>query len=407
LIEVLAKIGGSSVASIAQRIQPVQSELSARICPKSGPGLLSKSKQRRRAKEIIAASGCDTEKHFKRVVLQQKVVTFRKQAELWLDWLQTRNNKSIPETSVPTIRSAIDKWLNPNLGDLPLSEVRNGALKALVKNIVGKLSPKSQRTYIGYAKQIRESLIDEEGEPIYPIAWNNDFIGLPPDVKREQRRGKVSAEEIEKLIADAEKEWVHAVYVLSDASGMRIGEILAIDIDICLPLNCSMILVKQQVKGSEVVAYLKTEAGYRIVDLCPELAEYLRKFVGDRKGLLFPSRKRTTPVGYRSFLKRILTPSMKKLGIKEPGKAAHAFRRFRSSILAKSGVEEDIRKFWLGHENNDITAQYAEQIREDDTWRQTLAAKVGLGFQIPVFVPKPIVRNVRKNRAVEVAVRAK
>jgi hypothetical protein len=95
----------------------------------------------------------------------------------------------------------------------------------------------------------------------------------------------------------------------------------------------------------------------------------------------------------------------KKLGIKEPGKAAHAFRRFRSSILAKSGVEEDIRKFWLGHENNDITAQYAEQIREDNVWRQTLTANVRLGFKIPAFVPKPIVRNVRKNRpVVEVAV---
>jgi hypothetical protein len=114
------------------------------------------------------------------------------------------------------------------------------------------------------------------------------------------------------------------------------------------------------------------------------------------------SLPRSMPVG--TSLKKILTPSMKKLGIKEPGKAAHAFRRFRSSILAKSGVEEDIRKFWLGHEYNDITAQYAEQIREDNVWRQTLAANVGLGFQIPAFVPKPIVRNVRKNRqAVEVA----
>jgi integrase len=127
--------------------------------------------------------------------------------------------------------------------------------------------------------------------------------------------------------------------------------------------------------------------------------------VGDRNGPLFPSRNSTTPVSYRNFLKRHLTPSMKKLGIKEPGKAAHAFRRFRSSIITKSGVEEDIRKFWLGHENNDMTAQYAEQIREDDTWRQTLAAKVRLGFQIPAFVPKPIVRTVRRNsHSVEVAV---
>jgi len=376
-----------------------------RICPKSGPGLLSKSEQRRRAKEIIAASGCDTEEHFRKVVLKQKVVTFSEQADWWLDWLQTRNNKPIPETSVPTIRSAIEKWLNPYVGNLPLSEVGNGALKAIVKKMVGKLSPKSQRTYIGYAKQIRKSLIDDEGEPIYPITWNNDFIDLPPVVKREQRREKLSAEEIEKLIASEEQKWVHAVFVLCAASGMRIAEILAIDIGTCLPPDCSMILVKQQVKASKVVEYLKTDAAHRIVDLCPEAAEYLREFVRDRKGLLFPSRKRTTPVSYKNFLKRYLTPSMKKLGVKELGKAAHAFRRFRSSILAKSGVEEDIRKFWLGHENNDVTAQYAEQIREDNSWRQTLAAKVGLGFQIPAFVPKPIVRNVRKNRqASEVAV---
>ena len=44
-----------------------------RICPKSGPGVLSKSEQKRRAKEIIAASGCDTEEHFRKVVLQQKI----------------------------------------------------------------------------------------------------------------------------------------------------------------------------------------------------------------------------------------------------------------------------------------------------------------------------------------------
>jgi hypothetical protein len=53
------------------------------------------------------------------VVLTQRVVTFSEQAEWWLDWLQTRNNRPIPDTSVPTIRSAIDKWLNPYVGNLP------------------------------------------------------------------------------------------------------------------------------------------------------------------------------------------------------------------------------------------------------------------------------------------------
>jgi hypothetical protein len=90
---------------------------------------------------------------------------------------------------------------------------------------------------------------------------------------------------------------------------------------------------------------------------------------------------------------------------KGTGKGCHSFRRFRSSVLGKSRIEEDLRKFWLGHENNDITAQYAEQIRDDNAWRQEMPASVGLGFKIPAFVPKPIVRKARRNRkALEMAV---
>jgi len=132
-----------------------------RICPASGPGLLSATAQKRRAREIIAESGADTEEYFDKVVALNKVVTFGEQAEWWLDWLQTRNNGPIPESSVPSIRSALDKWLIPDLGNLPLSEVGNGALKNLVSGMKGKLSPKSQHTYVGHAKEIRESLVDD------------------------------------------------------------------------------------------------------------------------------------------------------------------------------------------------------------------------------------------------------
>jgi hypothetical protein len=52
-----------------------------RICPASGPGLLSAATQRRHAREIIAKSGADAEEHFTKVVVGKKVVTFKKQAE--------------------------------------------------------------------------------------------------------------------------------------------------------------------------------------------------------------------------------------------------------------------------------------------------------------------------------------
>jgi integrase len=376
-----------------------------RICPASGPGLLSATAQKRRAREIIAESGADTEEYFNKVVAGNKVVTFRERAEWWLDWLQTRNNDPIPETSVSSIRSALDKWLIPNLGDLPLSDVGNGALKNLVCKMKGQLSPKTQHTYVGFAKEIRKSLVDEEGEVVYPITWNNDFIAIPRINKRLQRRGKVSAQDVERLIESASKEWVWILYILAPATGMRIAELLAVEIEKHISPDCTMIVVEQQVKGSKIVQYLKTDAAYRVVDLCTEAAELLRKFIGDRRGLLFPSKKGTTPVSYHNLLKRHITPDFKRLGIKEPGKAAHAFRRFRASVLGMKFVDDDLKKFWMGHENNDITAQYGEQMFEMNEWRQIEAVKVGLGFNVPAFVPKSIVRKVRRNRKnIEVAI---
>jgi integrase len=378
--------------------QDARKHACTRICPVSGPGLLSATAQKRRAREIITESGADNEEHFAKVVTGNKVVTFKERAEWWLDWLQNRNNDPVPETSVPSIRSALDKWLIPNLGDLPLSEVGNGALKNLVCKMKGQLSPKSQHTYVGFAKEIRKSLVDVEGEVIFPVTWNNDFIALPRINRRLQRRGKVSAQDVERVIGLASKEWVWMLYILAPATGMRIAELLAVEIEKHVSPDCTMIVVRQQVKGSKIVQYLKTDAAHRVVDICPEAAELLRKFIGDGRGLLFPSKSGTTPVSYHNLLKRYITPDFERLGIKEPGKAAHSFRRFRASVLGMKFVAEDLKKFWMGHENHDITAQYAEQMFEMNEWRQTEAAKVGLGFNVPAFVPKPIVRKVRRSR---------
>jgi integrase len=179
---------------------------------------------------------------------------------------------------------------------------------------------------------------------------------------------------------------------------MRIGELLAVEIEKQISPDGIMIAVRQQVKGSRIVPYLKTDAAYRVVDLCPEAARLLLKCIGNRRGLLFPSTSGTTPVSYTNLLKRHITPDFERIGIKEPGKAAHAFRRFRASVLGMSFVGDDLKKFWLGHENNDITAQYAEQMLEMNEWRQSAAANVGLGFKVRAFTGKPMVRNVRRNR---------
>lgn len=80
---------------------------------------------------------------------------------------------------------------------------------------------------------------------------------------------------------------------------------------------------------------------------------------------------------------RPLKPKLAKLNLDTRWAAMHCFRRFRSSVLKKNRCPDDLAKFWLGHQNRDITDDYAEQLREDLEWRQQIVAAIGLGFALP------------------------
>jgi hypothetical protein len=66
----------------------------------------------------------------------------------------------------------LDNWLNPNLGDLPVSAVNNGAVKHLVPIMLeGGLSAKTINSYVGVMKTVVASAVNEEGEELYPRKW--------------------------------------------------------------------------------------------------------------------------------------------------------------------------------------------------------------------------------------------
>jgi len=358
------------------------------ICLAVGKGKKTKSEAKRLAADWLTEQGINTEDHLERATGRR--LTFGDQAEEWLHNLRTRNREPIPESSVPSIRSALNCWLLPHLGEMPLSEVGNKALRGLVGKMKGHLSAKTMNTYVNMAKEIVESRLDEEGEPIYARKWNNDVIDLPVVKKREQRRPKLAKEGVTAVIAESREPWERMLYILCPAGGMRIAEVLALDIDKHISSDCRVIKVRGQVKENRIVSYLKTDAAYREVDLCPEVAELLKNYIDSRHGLLFPSKTGKTPMSYSNVRRRSLHPKLVKLGLYTPGAAMHCFRRFRSAVLTKNGCPEDLRKFWLGHENPDISDDYAEQLLEDIERRQEVAARIGLGFEIPEasFVPK-------------------
>jgi hypothetical protein len=61
----------------------------------------------------------------------------------------------------------LDKWINPNIGDIPLEGVNNLEVKNLVTVMCdGGLSPKSVENYVQVVKMVVASAVNEQGEEL-------------------------------------------------------------------------------------------------------------------------------------------------------------------------------------------------------------------------------------------------
>jgi len=333
---------------------------------------------RRKAREIVEQSGANSKRHFNRVVVGD--VTFREQGKEYLHWVQTRDRARIKDTS--SIEAALNKWLLPEIGDVPLGRINNVTLKPLVEKMKKSLSARSVNKYVEYVQQVVASLKDgETGEPIHRRKWDSTVMDLPIVNQKEQRRPSLKAKAVNQLVQESEGN-EQALYVLLAATGMRISEALAIESKHFINEGRT-IVVRQQVDRAtpRIVPYLKTDAGTREVDLSTEVAEYLRAFIDDKDGLLFQTRN-GTPYLHNSLESRWLTPRLTALGLDEKGMGFHAFRRFRKTWLRGKRCQEDINNFWMGHKPKTMSEVYS---RMDEELEQRLdeAELVGVGFEIP------------------------
>ena len=90
---------------------------------------LTKPELERRAKEIVRNAGANSEERFNRVVLGE--VTFREQAKIYLQTAVSRKRNPLRDTV--SIEGAMNKWIYPEIGDLPLAFVDNLTVKPLVE----------------------------------------------------------------------------------------------------------------------------------------------------------------------------------------------------------------------------------------------------------------------------------
>ena len=323
---------------------------------------------KQKLREHLEATGVNSKQSF--IENTSPATTFRAQAERWIAAMPTRRRKPVKPATIRGWRHALDKWLLPNLGDKLLSEVSNAALRSLVEQMAaGGLSAQSIISYSRVVKMVVASAVNDNGDQLYPRQWNHDFVGIPVLDPTSQRRPTVTASQVETILGSV-KEKYFVLFALLAGSGLRIGEALGLKTTDFTD-DCTVIHVQRSVWYSQEQTP-KTANAIRLVDLAEPLAKLLRDYTTGKSGYVFGTRD-GKPLLQRNVL-RVLHNTGFKVG-------QHAFRRFRSAVLRKARVPEDLLKFWLGHARN-LTDTYASQLREDVAFRQHWAECAGIGFSV-------------------------
>jgi integrase len=353
---------------------------SVRICPASGLGKMSKPERERTAREIIAASGADTQEHFETVEAFNLGLSFRDQAKRFIEDATRRKRKPVKPATTSTWNYALDKWILPSLGDLPLAKVDNHTVKPLVTKMhAAGLGPKSIENYVGLIKLVVKSARNN-GQELFPRKWSNEEMDVP-EIKN-QCRPYFTAEMVSAIISHAD-ERERVLYILLAGTGLRIGEALGLEVDKHISTDFRTLDIQQSVWRAAVQTP-KTLSAVRKVHLCPALAEVLKTFAPDRKdGFLFRNGA-GKPLSQRSVLGRSLHRILEKLQV--PKQGFHGFRRFRLTWLRKNRVPGDLERSWMGHADQEIGDRYSK-MAEDAEFCEQLADTVGLGFQLPATKP--------------------
>ena len=231
------------------------------------------------------------------------------------------------------------------------------------------LSAQTTVTYTKVVKMVLASAVDAEGEQLYPRKWNHDFIGLPIVRKEDRHRPTVTASEVEEILANSKRRYA-VLFALRAGTGMRIGEALGLKVT-DLSQDCRVLFIRRSIWGGNE-QQPKTPNAIREVDIAEPLARLFREHAAGKSGYLFAAST-GNPFQQRNVLG--VLHDTKKVGL-------HAFRRFRTEVLRRVRVPEDLTRLWLGHAKESDTDYYADGLKNDSAWRQEWSERVGLGFSL-------------------------
>lgn len=304
----------------------------------------------------------------------------------WLEyWYENHSKPKIRPTTQETYESRIRLHIIPEIGDIPLNKLTQNDLQ----QFYGRLKKNGRKRL---AEQYGEGLSDRMVRACHATCRSalekavqdglirvNPAIGckLPPKKAREMQ--VLTREELQRFLIQAQAEGYYELFLLDLATGLRRGELLALQWD-DLNFKTGVLSINKQVydvRGQLQFSTPKTKNSIRKLVLPPAVVEVLeeyKKTVDSR--WMFPSPVKEdlplSPGAVRSRLQLILEHAECK------HVRFHDLRHTFATLALENGMDVKTLSAMLGHVSAATTLDIYTHITDD--MRRTAAANIDRGI---------------------------
>ena len=308
----------------------------------------------------------------------------------WLDfWYQNYVKPQIRPTTQANYEAKIYQHIIPELGKIPLNQLAQKDLQQFYARMktagrlirteqFGKgLSDSMVRGLHAACRSALEKAVQEE------LIRTNPAVGckLPP--KRGREMQVLGREELQRFLIQAQAEGYYELFLLDLCTGLRRGELLALQWD-DLDFKTGTLTVNKQVyevKGQLQVNIPKTRASIRRLVLPPGVMEVLRQYretVDSR--WMFPSPVKENMPMTPGAVRRRLQIILERAGCKRI--RFHDLRHTFATLSLESGMDVKTLSAMLGHVSAATTLDIYTHVTGD--MQTEAAAKIdrGLGNEV-------------------------
>ena len=304
----------------------------------------------------------------------------------WLTyWYENHSKPKIRPTTQETYESRIRLHIIPEIGDIPLNKLTQNDLQ----QFYGRLKKSGRKRF---TDKYGEGLSDRMVRMCHATCRSalekavqdglirvNPALGckLPPKKAREMQ--VLTREEIQRFLIQAKAEGYFELFLLELTTGLRRGEILALQWD-DLDFQTGALRVERQVqriRGELVVSEPKTRTSSRSVILPAPLLKVLKQY---RKTCIsrwmFPSPKKADSPLDPAAVRKKLAAVLERAGCKRV--RFHDLRHTFATNALEHGMDIKTLSAIIGHVSSSTTLNIYAHVT--DEMQRTAAAKIDRGI---------------------------